>query len=162
MTGTQSHLREVSYAKIKPLAIEVVETGAFVTRRDDDIPFVLSLDEWEGLPGVHFFLVEGENGEPAGFTSLLPPEGEESSDVVIGPTYLSPAFRGRGWGKSMLREVIGWATQGGARCFSSQTWGRNVVMRAIFEDLGFHLLKEILDARINGDSTVFYMMEIRA
>lgn len=137
---------------------EVDETGAFLHSRDEpDFSTAAFLREFEGAPGFALFAWL-EQGQVAGFISLLP--DEECDTLSVGPMYVSPVFQGRGIGGAQFRAVVAWARERGIRRLWVRTWGGNVRARRVFERAGFSLDHEIPNHRVNGDSTVYYLLDI--
>lgn len=136
---------------------EVDETGAFVHSRDEpDFSVVEFLRSFDGAPGFALFAWL-EQGQVAGFISLLP---EDDQSLSVGPMYVRPAFQGQGIGGAQFQAAVDWAQERGARRLWVRTWGGNVRARRVFERAGFSLDREIPDHRVNGDSTVYYLMDI--
>jgi hypothetical protein len=59
-----------------------------------------------------------------------------------------------------MEEARQWAQDREARKLHTATWGQNLRARQLFEGLGFECINEIPDARVNGDSTVEYLLHL--
>ena len=155
-------IEEVSYAEILPLAQETAETGSFVERRDDaGAPFVLAMGEiFADHPDFRVFgLREAKSGQVIGYGTLLPNAAPHA--LELGPLYITIAHRGRGWGRRLIAALIAAARANGARYLYTATWGENARVQHLFEALGFEFVSEEPDARVNGDSTVHYRLDLR-
>ncbi len=151
-------LVQVAFDDIIDVLREVDQTGAFVHSRDEpDFSVVEFLRSFEGSPGFALFAWQAQ-GRVAGFVSLLP--DEDADTLSVGPMYVRPAFQGQGIGGAQFAAVVAWAQERGARRLWVRTWGGNVRARRVFERAGFNLDHEIPDHRVNGDSTVYYLMDI--
>lgn len=111
----------------------------------------------ENFPGYKLFGIQDETGEMVGFISIKP---KDENSIVIGPMYIAENARGRGFGKLQVEKLIDWAKENNIENISTKTWGENRGSRRIFEELGFTLIEEKPNARINGDSTVKYSKNI--
>jgi ribosomal protein S18 acetylase RimI-like enzyme len=154
-------IEEVTYAEILSLARETAETGAFVLRRDDvGAPFVLAMGEiFADHPDFRVFgLREAETGQVVGYGTLLPESAPHA--LELGPLYIAPDHRGRGWGRRLIKALIAAARAHGARYLHTATWGENARMRHLFDALGFEFVNEEPNARVNGDSTVHYRLDL--
>jgi GNAT superfamily N-acetyltransferase/NTP pyrophosphatase (non-canonical NTP hydrolase) len=153
-------VHEVRALDLAGVLHEAIATAAFVPRRDDTEPFLLFLlAEGDALAGTRFFALHGPTEEVVGFAVILP--HDEEGTVSLGPLYVREPERGKGLGRYLVSTVIRWAGLHGARRLFTQTWGRNATARRLFEHLGFRLIHETPDARIDGDSTVDYMLDWR-
>lgn len=93
-----------------------------------------------------------------GFLSVLP---QSNQLVSLGPMYISKEFRKCGFGEKQLKEIIFKLKQTNISGIKTKTWGENKPSRHIFEKLRFKLVDEKPNARVNGDSTVKYYLELR-
>ncbi|MBN1934699.1 MAG: GNAT family N-acetyltransferase [Anaerolineae bacterium] len=151
-------LAEVTIDAILDVVREVDETGAFLHSRDEpDFSTVAFLRGFEGAPGFHLFAWMRQD-QAAGFISLLPDRDDDT--LSIGPMYIRPTFQGQSLGRAQFAAVVEWAGARGIKHLYVRTWGGNVRARRIFQRAGFRLVEEILDARVNGDSTVYYLLDI--
>lgn len=160
-TAKRYTIEEVPYAAILPLARETVESGAFVQRRDDvGAPFVLAMGEiCAGHPDFRVFgLREAERGRIVGYGTLLPESTPHA--LELGPLYITPAHRGHRLGRRLIAALITAAREHGARYLYTATWGENARVRYLFAALGFELVGEDLNARVDGDSTVRYRLDL--
>jgi GNAT superfamily N-acetyltransferase len=152
-------VRETSYEGIAGLAQEVVDSGAFVERVADEVPFVLAAPEiFAGQDGFRIFAVEDAQSQPMGFVMVVP--GPAPGVLEIGPTYVARSARGQGLGKALVAHAIRWARSAGARRLLVATWGQNARARHVFEDGGFAFLWEEPSTRANGDSTVHFELAL--
>lgn len=148
---------------------EVTISDALVVIREADAQKAFLPSRSEPDFSVEKFLLQGsllgsrlfgsidETNKLAGFISVEP---KSDNTVIIGPMYISEIFRGRGLGKWQVQKLIEWGLENNIQGLSTRTWGENLASRKIFEDLGFALTQEKLDARINGDSTVKYYKKL--
>ncbi len=153
-------LQETSLAAAQEIIREVDQTNAFVVAKDEpDFSTWAFLGEFEREQDFHLFGLIARS-EMVGFISVLPHAGQDALD--IGPMYVRPRFRGRGWGRAQIAGVVEWAGARGTRRLYLRTWGQNARVRHIVEKLGFRLDREIPNARIDGDSTVYYVLDMGA
>ena len=161
-TAKRYTIEEIAYTAILPLAQETVETSAFVLRRDDvGTPFVLAMGEiFADHPDFRVFgLREAETGQIVGYGTLLPESAPHT--LELGPLYITPAYRGRGWGRCLIEALIAGARAHGVRYLYTATWGENARMRHLFDAVGFVFISEESNARVDGDSTVHYRLNLR-
>ncbi|MBN2006546.1 MAG: YjjG family noncanonical pyrimidine nucleotidase [Anaerolineae bacterium] len=154
-------LEPVTLETIKPLLEEVESTQAYVWRSGDTPPFLYDLlAEFAGEPLVRCFAIrDATDGQMAGFITTLP--GDTPGTLEVGPLYIRPAYRGRGWGQRALEDLIRWVGAQGVPTLFIQTWGANARARHVFERVGFQFVGEIPNARVNGDSTVTFSLPLR-
>ena len=158
---THHNLSESTHREIADLIREVLGTGAFVERTTDDEPFVVEAAEiFAGSPGFRISALTDAQAQPVGFVMTVP--NEEPDTLEIGPTYVASELRGQGLGKNMVARVIDWAREHGVRRLVIATWGENARARHIFESVGFTFAGEELGARVNGDSTVHFALDLSA
>jgi len=151
-------LQETTLAQIAQVVREVDISGAFLHARDEpDFSCYLFLKGFEDDPGFHLFALRDKDTF-AGFVSLLPGADRETLD--IGPTYIRPAYQNQGLGSRQMQAVVRWAKARGIRHMGARTWGGNIRARQVFEKAGFVLEREAPDARVNGDSTVYYRLDL--
>lgn len=145
--------------------VTIVEALELIKEADDQKAFLpsvsepnFSVEEFFNKNSSPNFLLFGSflNKKPAGFISVIL---NENNTVDIGPMYISEIFRGKGLGKLQVEKIVNWAKQNKLKGIFTRTWGKNLASRKIFEDLGFKLVEEKLNARINGDSTIKYCLE---
>jgi ribosomal protein S18 acetylase RimI-like enzyme len=87
--------------------------------------------------------------------------GQSDGILVIGPTFITKRCRGRGLGKYMLQRLVDRARGWHVSRLVFETWGKNVAARRLVESLGFRFVAEELNTRVNGDSTVTYVLELK-
>ena len=148
-------LRKVNINEILNLIKEADEEEAFLASISDGSFFVKKFftENNKRISLYGSFL----DNKLVGFLSIL---SEEDNIVSIGPMYISKGFRGYRFGEKQIREVINKLKQNGIKGIKTKTWGGNKASRKIFENLNFILMEEKLNARINGDSTVKYYLEL--
>ncbi len=137
---------------------EAKAVRAFLPFKGNREPFLDSMGQMEGLADCHFFLFLSDQSEPIGFAVILP--HKEERVVSIGPVYVREQFQGQGLGRRLIEGLVEWAKIKGVRALFTQTWGGNTRARRLLENLGFQFLREKPDTRVNGDSTVQYLLEI--
>ncbi len=151
-------LQKATLAQIAEVVREVDTSGAFLHSRDEpDFSCYSFLSGFEGDPGFHLFAIR-DGDTTAGFVSLLP--GADGETLDIGPTYIRPAYRNRGLGSRQIQAVVQWARARGIRHMGVRTWGENTRARQVFGKAGFVLEREVSNARVNGDSTVYYRLDL--
>lgn len=151
-------LERTTLTQIADVVREVDTSGAFLHSRDEpDFSCYSFLRGFEGEPGFQLFAMS--DGETiAGFISLLP--GRDREILDIGPTYIRPAYQNQGLGSRQIQAVVQWARTRGIRHMGVRTWGENKRARQVFEKAGFVLEREVPNARVNGDSTVYYRLDL--
>jgi GNAT superfamily N-acetyltransferase len=153
-------LVEVAYSALSDLIQEAKAMSAFVPLKADESSFLDSMGRLEGFPESHFFLLVRGDSEAVGFAAMLPHEEEET--LSIGPVYVREEYQGQGLGRRLVEEIVSWAEDRGGKWLFTQTWGENVGSRRVLEGLGFEFVEEELNTRVNGDSTVQYVLELRS
>jgi L-amino acid N-acyltransferase YncA len=152
-------LKEVVYSDLTDLVCEAIETQGFLPLKADEQPFLHVMPRiFEGHPDFHSFVLLEEQSQQAGFIVVLPHQEEHT--LSIGPMYISNRYRGKGLGKRLVQELIGWSQVNGVKRLFTQTWGGNVASKRIFEGLGFEYIGEEAKTRVNGDSTVKYYFHL--
>lgn len=152
-------LKEVTFSDLTDLIREANATEAFLPERGDGESFLYNfLREFEGDRDCHFFALLKDRSQEIGFIVTLP--HQEEGTLSIGPLYIGEQYRGMGFGRRLVEELIRWAKAREIRRLFTRTWGGNIHSRRIFEGLLFQLVKEVPDTRINGDSTVQYLLQI--
>lgn len=149
--------KEISTSEVIGLIQEADSRKAFLPSVGDPEFSVERFLTQENFPGYRLFGIEDENHEMVGFISIKP---KDESEIVIGPMYVKEGSRGKGLGKMQVEKLIEWAMEQGLKTISTKTWGGNKGSRRIFEELGFTLVEEKPKARVNGDSTIKYSLEI--
>lgn len=150
--------KEADFNEVIELINEADESNAFLPDiNEPDFTVSNFFKSYKGKENFFIFsLIDGE--DIAGFISLLPTR--EGNALAIGPMYIKPGFRGKGLGRIQVEEVINWARCNKIKRLYTKTWGENYSSRRIFESLGFIMIKEIPRRRVNGYSTVKYMLDI--
>ena len=151
-------LERAALTQIADVVREVDTSGVFLHSRDEpDFSCYSFLNGFVGEAGFHLFALR-DGDVTAGFVSLLPGDDKESLD--IGPTYIRPAYQNQGLGSRQIQAVVQWARTRGIRHMGVRTWGENKRARQVFEKAGFVLEREVPNARVNGDSTVYYRLDL--
>jgi RimJ/RimL family protein N-acetyltransferase len=151
---------ETPLEQIAEIVREVDRSRAFLhSKSEPGFSCYTFLDEFACDPDFHAFALRCEN-EIAGFVTLLPGASKDTQD--IGPMYIRPAYQGQGLGGKQIQAAVRWAKARGIRHMHARTWGGNIRARRIFEKAGFVLEREVPNARVNGDSTVFYLLDAPA
>lgn len=151
-------LVEVSYSELRNLIQEASAANAFLPLKGDEEPFLHSMGRLEGLPDHHFLLFLMDQAEEIGFAVMLP--HAEAGVLAIGPLYVGQQYQGQGLGRVLLEEVISWARIREVSGLFAQTWGANTRSRRLLEGAGFEFLQEVPGMRVNGDSTVQYLLDM--
>lgn len=149
-------LKEAKYSRLSELIDEARLLKAFLPSKNDELLFIDRVQKFERCPGYHFFSYLNNDSEIVGFAMILP--YKEKDIRSIGPIYVRKSFQGKGLGKKLVQEVVSWAKRQKLKGLFTQTWGENIRSRRVFEQLGFVLQKEIPDKRVNGDSTIHYLL----
>ena len=86
----------------------------------------------------HALLIAEDRGRVVGWCRLFPKAGcgEPSTEAELGIGLLA-AYRGRGWGKALLQEALGWATGAGLRRVVLTTRTDNLRAIHLFTNHGF-------------------------
>ncbi len=144
---------------VADLVADADAAGAFLAARDDP-GFTLAeyLQSREGREGFRLFALRDAAGEPVGFVTDEPARKRGSHDIAV--SYVRREDRGRGLGRRLVAEIVERCRREGVATVHTRTWGANAASRRIFESLGFECLREVPDARIDGDSTVFYRLDL--
>ncbi len=154
-------LRPVEAANIEDILREADETKAILPTRDDPGLSMLEFctaGEDEDHPGFRLFTLEDPDGGSTGFIVVW--DTPRKGMLYIGPMYIRVDSRGRGLGRLQVERIIEWCRENGYTGIFTNTWGSNAASRKVFEKLGFHLIREIPDARVDGDSTVSYILDV--
>jgi ribosomal protein S18 acetylase RimI-like enzyme len=151
-------VQAVAFVDLTELVDETISTGAFIERRDDaDEPFLRAIPEIFGdEPDFRCFATFDNGDQPVGYVTIFP--NAESDALDIGPLYVRKQCRGRGLGRRLMESALEYAREKGVQKVYTATWGENLRVRRLFESLGFEYIRTIPDARINGDSTVEYVL----
>lgn len=118
----------------------------------------ISLADCAGHEGYVFFALLDDAAKAVGFVVILPHQQEGVSSV--GPVYVGSGYRGKGLGRRLIEETIRWAKGKEIRRLFTKTWGGNTRSRRLFEGVGFRMVQEEPDTRVNGDSTVEYFLKV--
>jgi GNAT superfamily N-acetyltransferase len=155
-------LKLVDYAELAETILEAEETQAFLqTRADPDFSvsaFCRDGHDDPELTGFRLFTIMDEKDTPTGFIAVW--DTPRKGMLYIGPMYINKASRGKGLGRLQVKKLITWCRENGFRGLYTNTWGQNAAPRKIFEGLGFHLVRESENTRINADSTVYYLLDV--
>jgi len=145
--------------------VNIKEILSLVKEADEEKTFLPSISD--GSFSIQKFFTENNkqislygsysNNNLVGFLSIL--SGADNI-VSIGPMYISKNFRGFGLGEKQIKTIINVLKREKIKGIKTKTWGKNIGSRKIFENLGFRLIEEKPNTRINGDSTVKYYLEL--
>lgn len=149
-------IKEVKAGDLTLLAKEADLVKAFLpSRSEPDSSIEKFLLKTDSL-GTIFFGTFRAN-KIIGFVSLMP---KNEGVFSIGPMYVAKDFQGQHIGKQQVLEIIDWAKKQRLKGLFTKTWGENIPSRNIFEGLGFKATEEKPNARVNGDSTIKYFLEL--
>ena len=152
-------LKEASIEEIEDILVEAYESKAFLPRRQEpDFNVCSFIKDFRGKKGFYAFGLREDNSCPVGFITVLPVKDPEV--LYIGPMYIKGGQRGKGFGRLQVLRLIEWARPIGYKRVKVMTWGENKQSRRIFENMSFTVLEELPDQRINGDSSVKYLLEL--
>ena len=153
-------LQEVAFVDLTELVDETISTGAFIEQRDDaDEPFLRAIPEiFCDEPEFRCIAVLEDGVKPVGYVTIFP--HDDSGALDIGPLYVRLQCRGRGLGRRLMERALEYAGDGGVQKVFTATWGENNRVQRLFESLGFKPIREIPDARIDGDSTIEYVLRL--
>ena len=87
-------------------------------------------------------LLANSNGQPVGCAGLRRLSSERGE---IKQVYVRPAFRGRGLGKALIEAIVEAARQIGYRTLRLETASYMKDAQALYQSLGFHLIKPYRD-----------------
>ncbi len=139
---------------------EADKSGDFVhSRSEPNFKIKDFLLSFEHDPEFLFFITKSSKGRNVGFISVLPHKQKHTAS--IGPMYLAKKYREQGIGKKQVQLVIDWAKDNNVSELVTRTWSSNRASEKIFAQLGFEIIKEIPNDRINGDSTLFYSLKVK-
>ncbi len=150
-------IKESKYTDLFELIDEAKKLNAFVQSKEDKMIFLDCMKELENISECYFFLYIKDNSVPIGFAIILP--YKDNKILSIGPIYIKEKFQGQGLGKQLVEELIFWAKNNRKIGLFTKTWGENIRSRKIFVELGFSFLKEEKNVRMNGDSTIQYLIK---
>lgn len=150
---------ERQLAEVADVVREADRAGAFLPPKDEPgFSAYAYLAQEQGEAGFHLFALTDSASRTVGFVTIRPTKRQATS--YIGPAYVRDQYRGMGLGKLLFDRLIEWCKAHGVRSLYTNTWGANAATRRIFEGLGFCLVRESPDTRVNGDSTVYYLLDI--
>lgn len=95
---------------------------------------------------------------PIGFISTFPNKTE--GRISIGYAYLKQSYRGQGLGFTMRQNLINWIKNAGFKEVFAKTWKANTAMVHLNEKMGFVLQEEVKNDRIDGDSTLKFLLKL--
>lgn len=150
--------KNIDITQAQDLIQEADEGEFFLSSRSDPKFLVMEfLLEKSKKEGFHLFVAVNSENTQLGFISLFP---YKENIFAIGPMYIKKEFQGRGIGKFQVVNLMKWAREKGIRELFTKTWGHNTASRKIFESVGFIIDKEILNDRVDGDSTINYKLKL--
>lgn len=155
----KSFFSETSLESLEGLMQEAHQSKAFLPQsHEPDINIGELIRSVQNEKGFHAFCIYDESQIPMGFITIFP--GDDPEELHIGPMYISTAHRGKGLGRLQFGKLLEWARAKDYKQASLMTWGGNRGSRRIFEEAGFKVVEEKPNQRVNGDSTVFYELEL--
>ncbi len=83
---------------------------------------------------------------------------QDFNSVSIWPMFVSNKVHGKGIGKKQVLDFINLYKNKGTNAFFTKTWQNNNASIKIFIDLGFKEIKRHPNDRIDGDSTIDYLL----
>ena len=150
-------LQKTAFADLKTLIAEAESTKAFLTTKkykDETITdLILRMIVKEQAETFEF---QSKSGKSVGFAVLL----YSDTQLSIGPIYISKESRGKGYSTILLKEIETIAKEKELATIFAKTWGGNKASKHLFTTYGFIQTKEVLDLRVDGDSTVSYEYQI--
>ena len=145
-------------AKLKNLFAEAEASKAFLASKKDPNKTISSvtqdmIDELD----AEIFELQNQKGKAVGFALIF----FKDTQLVIGPIYVAMADQGQGYSKDLLKHILELASVKNLDSIFTKTWGANKASRHLFTSHGFTQTKEILNERVDGDSTVSYIYQLR-
>ena len=92
------------------------------------------LARWNGVRGVGYLAIE--DGVTFGIAGALADE-EDPTRAVLVSMWTAPANRRKGLGRSLVEEILGWASRRGIRVLQLMVTSRNDGAMQFYEKLGF-------------------------
>lgn len=151
------YLKEVDITSISDLIQESISD--FIptsTSKGDILDFIKSASQEENF---YLFALKDRNGNLAGYITNVKYKNDLYT-AAIGPMFISQKFRGRGLGKLQVELFLNFVKSKGFKKVITKTWGNNKGSRKIFGELGFLVEKIDQNDRIDGDSTIKYVLEL--
>lgn len=149
-------LSETSINEIKDI-LEESKVEFLPNKNDAHFDTVKFFQDFEDAINFNLFKLVDNNEQIYGFISNLP---YKDHSAVIGPMYIRPEHRGQKLGYKLLELFIEWAHKNSFNSIITRTWGNNKASRYLFEEFGFVLIREKMDDRNDGDSTVTYSKKL--
>lgn len=148
---------ETSPEQLKSLFAEAETNQAFLASKKEAKKTIRDvtqkmIDEFE----AEVFELQNPEGKAVGFAVVF----VKDSSLIIGPIYIASAYQGQGYSKVLLKHIVRLAKNKNLDSIVTKTWGENKASRHLFQSHDFTQLKEVLDDRVNGDSTVSYMLQL--
>ena len=150
--------QKTTLAKLKSLFTEAEANHAFLASKKAPNKTISSIaqemiDELE----AEIFELQNQEGKAVGFAVIF----IKDTQLVIGPIYIAMAYQKQGYSKDLLKHIIELAQAQKLDSIFTKTWGANKASRHLFTSYGFTQSKEVLNGRVNGDSTVSYNYQLR-
>ncbi len=116
------------------------------------------LDNFQKDPqfAIYGYIIKSK---PASYITAL--SNKDNNTISIGPMFVSGKHRNSGLGKKQVLDFINLYKNKGANDFFTKTWQNNNASIKIFTDLGFKEIKRHPNDRIDGDSTIDYMLILK-
>lgn len=99
-----------------------------------------------------------DDGVPISYVAIR--GHEDATKAWVGPMYVAESHKGQGLGKQQLMNMVTKAWSLGWTGVFVKTWESNAASRAIFESLGFKHQETIPNDRVDGSSTVKYLLQL--
>jgi GNAT superfamily N-acetyltransferase len=151
-----SNLRKLSDEQLAPLLIE--STYAFLASKSSPNETASSLLEKFKNNKKYNTLGYIVNNHAVSYIVAL--SGRSDNEIAIGPMYVAESFRGSGLGKRQIMDFIQLYTEQGYESIYTKTWIGNTVSRHSFESTGFIEVDRTDNDRVDGDSTISYVLQI--
>ena len=145
-------------AKLKNLFAEAEANKAFLASKKDPNKTISSvaqdmIDELD----AEIFELQNQEGTAVSFAVIF----IKDTQLVIGPIYVAVAYQGQGYSRDLLKYILELARAKNLDSIFTKTWGANKASRHLFTSHGFTQSKEVLNDRVDGDSTVSYIYQLR-
>lgn len=156
--------REACVVKLEPISLTemsdlVAESdNAFLAPMSDSSQTTTELLQWmKDEPG---FSSLGYKADGIVISYIIGLGHKNDSTITIGPMYVSREYQRRGLGRRQVVDFIEIAKNDGYKNVYTKTWLGNKASRTIFESLGFVESGITPDDRVDGDSTIKYLLEL--
>lgn len=130
---------------------------AFIkSRSDSDKTLYEVMKDFSNSKVFRIFEVINEENKSVGIVSAFP--HKDPNTLSLGIMYILPEHRGKGYGKLMIKLFIEYARKEGFKKIYTKTWSSNIASKKVFNKLGFKEISRVENDRVNGDSTVKYLL----